>query len=207
MTRENDKLYTIEEVWTGYQKYLEEQKLGDPEKITSFFRFPEGYIPNLQFITQPSGKKDIFIDTIGKTFEVEGAKAIRYILMYANGTCYDHDPETGKPGEDIDLRLRQLFPGSFIAKVSCSMRAMTPSQLVLDYVLDTSAIPLEGIVDSNGNAMTMIRNIDLNHEYRRPSTGDIVYFDEWIQTFLAHRNTIFDSYFAPRFLKDKPEDR
>ena len=206
MTRENDKLYTLDEVWTGYQKFLEEKKLGDPSKITSFFQFPDGYIPKLQFITQPSGKRDVFIDTIEKTFDVDGARVIRYIPMYANGMCYDRDPETDEVVTE-DVQIRQLFPNSYIARVSCTMRGLTPDNLILDYVLNTVFITLEGVADANSNTMTVIRTIDMTMDYHHPVSGDTVYFDPMIHQFLGNRNKIFELYFAPRFVKEKRDDR
>lgn len=202
MTRDTDRIYTLEEIWNGYQGYLaerkEKEKEKDPSKIISFFRFQDWYLPTLQFIKQGSGKVEMFIDTIAKSFGVEGARAIRYIPLLGNGKRYVKIDAHGNE-EVEDTRIQQIFPKSFIARVSCSMRAMQPSNLVLDYVIDVANLQLEGIATDANEPAVVFRDIDMTTSYRRPDSDTDVDFDEWIRSFLAHREQIFNSYFVNQF--------
>jgi len=200
MTRENDRIYTLPEIWNGYQKYRE-QLQQDPDNVTSFFTFPNGYLPEIQVIKQPSGKEDIFINTIGKTFEPEGAKLIRYILMYKTGLRYDRQLDERAPGDDSDAQLRQMYPGSFIAKVSCPMRTPQADNLVLEYVIDTANLQIEGIQTMDGKSSVVLRGINMSSRYRRPNDENDIIFDEWIQKFPEYQGNIFREYFERRFVR------
>ncbi len=200
MTRENDRIYTLPEIWNGYKTYRD-QMLEDPDKVTSFFAFPQGYLPEIQVIHQPSGKEDIFIDTVSKTFEPEGAKLIRYILMYKTGLRYDRQLDETVSGDDSNTQIRQLFPGSFIAKVSCPMRTPQADNLVLEYVIDTANLQIEGIQTIDGNSSVVLRTINMSSRYRRPNEDNDVVFDEWIQKFPEYQGNIFREYFEQRFTR------
>ncbi|MCM1214126.1 MAG: hypothetical protein NC548_06350 [Lachnospiraceae bacterium] len=204
MNRENDKIYTLPDLWKGYENYKAQLKR-DPDNVTSYFAFPDGYLPNLQIIQQGSGKQDIFIDTVAKTFEADGARYIRYILMYGNGQRYDRQLDEQAPGEDSNTQIRQLYTGSFIAKVSCPMRTLQADNLVLEYVIDTMNLQIEGIQLQEGVSSVVLRPINMSSRYRRPNTENDVNFDEWIQRFAEYQGAIFHEYFEQRFTKRKVE--
>ena len=46
--------------------------------------FPKGYLPNMQY-SDKNSVTDVFMDTVNKTFNIDGAQCVRYILLDHKG--------------------------------------------------------------------------------------------------------------------------
>lgn len=147
--------------------------------------FANGYLPEMQY-TDPNSISDVFLQTISKTFEIDGAQCIRYILLNKHGKIYeDLEPWT------------QVLPNSFLARVSCSYRNFNPNSLTLDYFIDLTDIQLNNEIDYGSNTITIIdKEIVGNHVKRNDSSIKI---DDRISEFNMHRDEVFTDFFKYDF--------
>lgn len=121
-------------------EYSKTKKRNNPEAPN----FAPGYLPEMQY-NDPNSITDLFLNTIGKSFDIDGAQCIRFILLNKHGKIYeDLDPWT------------QVLPNSFLARVSCSYRNFNADSLILDYFIDLTNIQLSNEVDYGSNTITVM---------------------------------------------------
>lgn len=147
--------------------------------------FATGYLPEMQYNDQNS-ISDVFLATIAKTFEIDGAQCIRFILLDKNGKIYeDLEPWT------------QVLPNSFLARISCSYRNFNPNSLVLDYFIDLTDIQLNNEVDYGSNTITVVNKEIIGGIVKRNEAS--IKIDERIAEFNLHRNEVFIDFFKYDF--------
>lgn len=106
--------------------------------------FPKGYLPTMQYPDKNS-VTDIFMDTINKTFEIDGAQCVRFILLDHKGNIYP----------DLD-KWTQVLPDSFLARISCSYRNFNADSLTLDYFIDMNEIQLNNETTYGSKTISVI---------------------------------------------------
>lgn len=145
--------------------------------------FPKGYLPNIQYTDEYS---DVFIDTINKTFEIDGAQCVRFILMDHNGVIY---PDMEK--------WTQVLPDSFLARVSCSYRNFNASSLTLDYFIDMTEIQLNN-ENTYGSATISMIDKEISNGYVTRGTQKIQ-IDSRISEFNQYKELVFLDFFKYDF--------
>ena len=106
--------------------------------------FPIGYLPNMQYPDKKS-VTDVFMDTINKTFDIDGAQCVRFILLDHKGNIYP----------DLD-KWTQVLPDSFLSRISCSYRNFNVDSLTLDYFIDMNEIQLNNETAYGSNTISVI---------------------------------------------------
>lgn len=147
--------------------------------------FPKGYLPNMQY-TDKNSVSDVFMDTINKTFDIDGAQCIRYILLDRKGNIY----------QDLD-KWTQVLPNSFLARVSCSYRNFNPASLTLDYFIDINEIQLNNETTYGSTTISMIDK-EIVGGYVTRGTQKIE-IDPRIAEFNSNKDTIFLDFFKYDF--------
>ena len=147
--------------------------------------FPKGYLPSMQYPDKNS-VTDVFMDTINKTFEIDGAQCVRFILLDKHGNIY----------ENLES-WTQVLPFSFLARVSCSYRNFDPSTLMLDYFVDMNSIQINNEAAFGSSTMSLInKDIVADHVER---DGKVIKIDDRIANFNNYRNEIFIDFFKYDF--------
>lgn len=147
--------------------------------------FATGYLPAMQY-SDPNSISDVFMATIAKTFEIDGAQCIRFILLNKNGKIY----------EDLEY-WTQVLPNSFLARISCSYRNFNPDSLVLDYFIDLTDIQLNNEIDYGSNNITLINKEIIGGNVKR--NDDLIKIDDRIAEFNMHKNEVFIDFFKYDF--------
>ena len=106
--------------------------------------FPKGYLPTMQY-SDKNSISDIFMDTINKTFDIDGAQCVRFILLDHKGRIYP----------DLE-KWTQVLPNSFLARLSCSYRNFNSSSLTLDYFIDMNEIQLNNETSYGSTTISVI---------------------------------------------------
>lgn len=162
----------------NYSKHLKESDPSGPN-------FNIGYLPEMQF-TDESSVSDVFMRTINKTFDIDGAQCIRFILLDKRGQIYD----------GLDL-WTQVLPDSFLARVSCSYRNFGPESIVLDYFIDLNSIQLNNEAEYGSTTITML-NKEITSGYAIRDNSKIQ-IDSRIAEFNNHKPEIFIDFFKYDF--------
>ena len=147
--------------------------------------FAAGYLPAMQY-SDPNSISDVFMATIAKTFEIDGAQCIRFILLNKNGKIY----------EDLEY-WTEVLPNSFLARISCSYRNFNPDSLVLDYFIDLTDIQLNNEIDYGSNNITLINKEIIGGNVKR--NDDLIKIDDRIAEFNMHKNEVFIDFFKYDF--------
>lgn len=162
-------------------EYSRKKKQDDPTGIN----FMPGYLPEVKYKDVES-LSDIFLCTSAKTFNIDGAQCIRYILLDKRGNIY----------EDLDL-WTQVLPFSFLARVSCSYRNFSPDSLSLDYFIDLTDIQLATETDAETNSI-IVKDKEITNDYA--SRGDkLIKIDDRIASFNQYRKEVFADFFKYDF--------
>lgn len=173
----------VEQIFTMPKliEYSKKKLLEDP----SAPNFPKGYLPEMKF-EDPNSVSDIFMNTVAKTFEIDGAQCVRFILLDRKGKIYD----------DLDL-WTQVLPESFLARVSCSYRNFDPNSITLDYFIDMTCIQLNNEIEFGSTTISMIdKKIEGGFATRDDRKIEI---DYRIADFNNHKNEIFIDFFKYDF--------
>lgn len=147
--------------------------------------FPKGYLPEMQYLN-PNVNRDVFMNTISKTFDIDGSKCIRYILLDKKGNIY----------EEL-TQWSQVLPLSFLARVSCSHRNFDPSTLTLDYFVDMTEVQMNNELEFGGTTLSVIDKEITGGYITRNNTK--IHIDDRISDFNNHRNEIFIDFFKYDF--------
>ena len=147
--------------------------------------FPIGYLPNMQYPDKNS-VTDVFMDTINKTFEIDGAQCVRFILLDHKGRIYS----------DLD-KWTQVLPDSFLARISCSYRNFNPSSLTLDYFIDMNEIQLNNETSYGSTTISVIDKM-ITAGYVSRGTQKIE-IDPKIADFNNNKEIIFLDFFKYDF--------
>lgn len=143
--------------------------------------FPIGYLPKMQYPDKNS-ITDVFMDTSIKTFEIDGAQCVRFILLDHKGNIYP----------DLD-KWTQVLPDSFLARISCSYRNFNAASLTLDYFIDMNEIQLNNETAYGSKTISVIdkeivggyvtrgtQKIEIDSrisEFNTDSTKEIIFLD------------------------------
>ena len=147
--------------------------------------FPKGYLPTMQY-SDKNSISDIFMDTINKTFDIDGAQCVRFILLDHKGRIYP----------DLE-KWTQVLPNSFLARVSCSYRNFNPSSLTLDYFIDMNEIQLNNETSYGSTTISVIdKTITAGYVSRRAQKIEI---DPKIADFNNNKAIIFLDFFKYDF--------
>ena len=147
--------------------------------------FPKGYLPTMQY-SDKNSISDIFMDTINKTFDIDGAQCVRFILLDHKGKIYP----------DLE-KWTQVLPNSFLARVSCSYRNFNPSSLTLDYFIDMNEIQLNNETSYGSTTISVIdKNITAGYVSRGTQKIEI---DPKIADFNNNKEIIFLDFFKYDF--------
>ena len=147
--------------------------------------FAAGYLPAMQY-SDPNSISDVFMATIAKTFEIDGAQCIRFILLNKNGKIY----------EDLEY-WTQVLPNSFLARISCSYRNFNPASLTLDYFIDMNEIQLNNETEYGSTTISMIDK-EIVGGYVTRGTQKIE-IDPRIAEFNSNKENIFLDFFKYDF--------
>ena len=147
--------------------------------------FPKGYLPTMQY-SDKNSISDIFMDTINKTFDIDGAQCVRFILLDHKGRIYP----------DLE-KWTQVLPNSFLARISCSYRNFNPSSLTLDYFIDMNEIQLNNETEYGSTTISMI-NKEIVGGYVTRGTQKIE-IDPRIAEFNSNKENIFLDFFKYDF--------
>ncbi len=147
--------------------------------------FPKGYLPNMQY-SDKNSVTDVFMDTVNKTFNIDGAQCVRYILLDHKGNIYP----------DLD-KWTQVLPNSFLARVSCSYRNFNPASLTLDYFIDMNEIQLNNETEYGSTTISMIDK-EIVGGYVTRGTQKIE-IDPRIAEFNSNKENIFLDFFKYDF--------
>ena len=147
--------------------------------------FPKGYLPTMQY-SDKNSISDIFMDTINKTFDIDGAQCVRFILLDHKGKIYP----------DLE-KWTQVLPNSFLARVSCSYRNFNPSSLTLDYFIDMNEIQLNNETSYGSTTISVIdKTITAGYVSRCTQKIEI---DPKIADFNNNKEIIFLDFFKYDF--------
>ena len=147
--------------------------------------FPKGYLPTMQY-SDKDPISDIFMDTINKTFDIDGAQCVRFILLDHKGRIYP----------DLE-KWTQVLPNSFLARISCSYRNFNPSSLTLDYFIDMNEIQLNNETSYGSTTISVIdKTITAGYVSRGTQKIEI---DPKIADFNNNKEIIFLDFFKYDF--------
>ena len=147
--------------------------------------FPKGYLPTMQY-SDKNSISDIFMDTINKTFDIDGAQCVRFILLDHKGRIYP----------DLE-KWTQVLPNSFLARISCSYRNFNPSSLTLDYFIDMNEIQLNNETSYGSTTISVIdKAITAGYVSRGAQKIEI---DPKIADFNNNKEIIFLDFFKYDF--------
>ena len=147
--------------------------------------FPKGYLPTMQY-SDKNSISDIFMDTINKTFDIDGAQCVRFILLDHKGRIYP----------DLE-KWTQVLPNSFLARISCSYRNFNPSSLTLDYFIDMNEIQLNNETSYGSTTISVIdKAITAGYVSRGTQKIEI---DPKIADFNNNKEIIFLDFFKYDF--------
>ena len=147
--------------------------------------FPKGYLPNMQY-SDKNSVTDVFMDTVNKTFNIDGAQCVRYILLDHKGNIYP----------DLD-KWTQVLPNSFLARVSCSYRNFNHASITLDYIIDMNEIQLNNETEYGSTTISMIDK-EIVGGYVTRGTQKIE-IDPRIAEFNSNKENIFLDFFKYDF--------
>ena len=147
--------------------------------------FPKGYLPTMQY-SDKNSISDIFMDTINKTFDIDGAQCVRFILLDHKGKIYP----------DLE-KWTQVLPNSFLARISCSYRNFNSSSLTLDYFIDMNEIQLNNETSYGSTTISVIdKAITAGYVSRGTQKIEI---DPKIADFNNNKEIIFLDFFKYDF--------
>ena len=147
--------------------------------------FPKGYLPTMQY-SDKNSISDIFMDTINKTFDIDGAQCVRFILLDHKGRIYP----------DLE-KWTQVLPNSFLARISCSYRNFNSSSLTLDYFIDMNEIQLNNETSYGSTTISVIdKTITAGYVSRGTQKIEI---DPKIADFNNNKEIIFLDFFKYDF--------
>ena len=147
--------------------------------------FPKGYLPTMQY-SDKNSISDIFMDTINKTFDIDGAQCVRFILLDHKGRIYP----------DLE-KWTQVLPNSFLAIISCSYRNFNSSSLTLDYFIDMNEIQLNNETSYGSTTISVIdKTITAGYVSRGAQKIEI---DPKIADFNNNKEIIFLDFFKYDF--------
>ena len=147
--------------------------------------FPKGYLPTMQY-SDKNSISDIFMDTINKTFDIDGAQCVRFILLDHKGRIYP----------DLE-KWTQVLPNSFLARISCSYRNFNSSSLTLDYFIDMNEIQLNNETSYGSTTISVIdKTITAGYVSRGTQKIEI---DPRIAEINSNKENIFLDFFKYDF--------
>ena len=162
-------------------KLSKNQLLDNPEAPN----FPKGYLPEIRYMNMNS-TSDIFMNTISKTFDIDGSKCIRFILLNKKGRIYEELPQ-----------WTQILPNSYLARISCSYRNFDPNSMTLDYFVDMNEVQLNNENDFGGSNITVVNKEISAGFIIRDNTK--IQIDDRISDFENHKQEVFIEFFKYDF--------